>query len=539
MKMNNKTIISQLNKIVKLLTLANENPHKIKAFQRAIDEILKNNHNLLELFENKKLTSVKGIGKSLEKEIITIITTGKSELLSQLEQKFPEEITLLIYLDVLTPKTLAKIYTAYKPQTAEEILELINQNKLSQIKGFGAKTQEKIKNKLLFFLQNKGKWLLHYAVEYFNSITALFPGKNIKPAGDLLTYNPVVGEFLVITDANIPEIKEKINLTITRETSNKITFQNENYQTITFISTDNVVYEQLKNSLPANFSEQIEQNKSVKSLEKFWQNLDYKQIPTPELYDNPEALELAKNGELPELISYEDLQGAVHIHSTYSDGKNSLQEMVEEAQKRGFKYIVISDHSQYAAYANGLTPERLKQQKQEINNLQEKLDIKIIQGNETDILPSGDLDYDEETLRQLEIVIASVHSGLNMSEEKATKRLLKAINNPETNIIGHISGRLLLKRPGYPLDYEKIFDAAKNKNVAIEYNANPYRMDIDLAFLPTMKKLGIKTVLTPDAHSIQDFDFLKTGAIVLRKALLTKEDVANTYSYDSFLAFFK
>ncbi len=545
----NGSLAKQLSKIAKLLTLKGENPFKVKAFQKAAETLKKTPEDVAILYKEKRLNSLPNVGKSIEKEIIALLETGESQTLKNLEQEFPKDIVNLVYT-TLTPKTLQKILAAFSPASAEEILELIETGKLQNLKGFGKKSVTKLKEKILIYIESRSKWLLHYALQFSEDFLQKFRQENLKIhlAGDALLARPVVNELQFVLAKNKEQTLSLLEnlfpeIQILNASEEKIQAETPEGKALELfpVSEENFYRKILELSLKnlPEYSEKLASYENLSSLGAFWEQEGFKQIPPYELYDNPRALALCKQGKLPRLISEEDLRGVVHVHTQYSDGKNSLKEMTQTAEKLGYEYIVITDHSQAASYAGGLAPEDLQQQWQEIDNLNNAGNIHIFKGIEADILADGSLDYSEEIQKQFDIIIASVHSGLAMSREKATERLSKALQNPYVNIVGHLTGRLLLSRKGYDLDFDKILEICKQKNIVIEFNANPYRMDIDVSLLPKLYEAGIKTVLTPDAHAVQDYEFIKTGVKVLRRAMTIPENVLNTYSREDFEKYFE
>jgi DNA polymerase (family 10) len=253
----------------------------------------------------------------------------------------------------------------------------------------------------------------------------------------------------------------------------------------------------------------------------------------PELRENMGEIE---TGELPELVDAKDLVGVFHCHSNYSDGRASIEEMANAAKKRGYTYLALADHSQSAAYAGGLTPEDIRKQHAEIDRLNKKIKgFRVLKGIEADIRTDGSLDYDEETLSTFEVVVASVHQKFNMSEAEATKRLVKAVESPYTTILGHPTGRLLLRREGYPIDIDRILDACAANGVAVEINANPHRLDLDWRHIKRAKEKGVKLCVSPDAHGPEDLDYVRYGVMAARKGWLEKEHLLNCMKVEAFL----
>jgi DNA polymerase (family 10) len=265
-----------------------------------------------------------------------------------------------------------------------------------------------------------------------------------------------------------------------------------------------------------------------------------KQLPyiPPFLREDPESLKRIDSLQIDNIIQKEDIKGIIHSHSTWSDGSHTIEEMAEAAISSGFEYLVISDHSQSAFYAQGLSIDRVLEQHKLIDQLNEKYKpFKIFKSIESDILNDGKLDYPDEILSKFDLVIASVHSNLKMNEEKSMLRLLTAVKNPYTTILGHPTGRLLLSRPGYPIDLESLTDACAKHNVAIELNAHPRRLDLDWRFIETARSKNILISIDPDAHMIEGFDDIKYGVKVAQKAGLQKEENLSSFSLEEMLAF--
>jgi DNA polymerase (family 10) len=264
------------------------------------------------------------------------------------------------------------------------------------------------------------------------------------------------------------------------------------------------------------------------------------QFIEPELREGLNEVELAKANKIPKLLELTDLKGILHNHSTYSDGLNTLKDMAVYCKELGYEYLGMCDHSQSAFYANGLKADRVMEQQREIDELNKKLaPFKIFKGIESDILNDGSLDYPEEVLKTFDFIVASVHSNLKMTEEKATARLLKAIENPYTTILGHPTGRLLLSRPGYPIDHKRIIDACAANNVIVELNAHPYRLDIDWRWIQYCIEKGVKISVNPDAHEKGGYHDMHYGVCAARKGMLTKEMCFNAMPLIEMEAYFK
>jgi len=273
--------------------------------------------------------------------------------------------------------------------------------------------------------------------------------------------------------------------------------------------------------------------------EEIFRKLNLSYIP-PEIRENMGEIEAAEKGEIPVLIEEKDIKGVFHVHTNYSDGANTLTEMVNGARELGYKYIGITDHSKSARYANGLKEEDILRQFDEIDRLKEKYtDIKVVKGIESDILKDGSLDYEEDLLKKFDFVIASVHSNFKMSKEEMTERIIKAVKNKYTTILGHLTGRLLLSRDGYDLDIYKVIDACAEYDKVIEINSNPHRLDIDWRYIKYAKEKGVKLAICPDAHRVEGLQDVKYGVGIARKGWLEAKDVINTYDIDQVYEIFK
>jgi DNA polymerase (family 10) len=268
---------------------------------------------------------------------------------------------------------------------------------------------------------------------------------------------------------------------------------------------------------------------SCKAESDIFKTFGLRYVP-PELRENMGEIEAAKKGTLPDLIEKEDIKGIFHVHSTYSDGVTPLEEMIRRAEALGYEYVGISDHSKTAVYANGLSEERVKKQHKEIEHLQKKFKIRIFRGIESDILADGSLDYSDKVLESFDFVIGSIHSRFNMPEREMTKRILRAMAHPAMTILGHPTGRLLLGRAGYSIDYEAIFEGAKKHGVVIELNANPHRLDLDWRVCQEARRKGVRVSINPDAHSLEGLEDVAYGVGIARKGWLEKKDVLNTMS---------
>lgn len=527
---------NQIIKAVKLygdlMELHNENPFKVRSFQNAYSSAKKLNEELLSK-SKEDLTLVPGIGKSVAAFIMDLRENKPVTAFEKLVDSTPEGIRDLLQVKGMGPK---RVLTLWKTLNITDIDQLINEcesGNLARAKGFGEKTQQEILEKALLFKESKGKLLYSEAEKYLDIITQLLPHALLT--GEALRKNQIISEaHWIIDSAYWPPVLDDLKITehsdesiagvFRDELSGRFSKSTQNASKTAFVeSFTPIVREHLSIS---------ENNITGTNEDDYFHSLGISPI-IPELRWDINA----RNYNMDRLVKNADIKGLVHCHTNYSDGVNSLQEMIDQARNLKYEYIVITDHSKSAGYAGGLSEERVLQQKREIDEIRASVsDIVIYQGIESDILTDGSLDYDNDFLHNFDVIIASVHSVLNMDVNKATTRLIKAIEHPATNILGHSTGRLLLQRKGYPLNWEKIFDACKANNVAIELNANPRRLDLDFTLIRQVMDKGIMIPINPDAHSTQGMNDVKYGVIAGRAGGLTTDYVLNALPAREFIS---
>ncbi len=548
--MTNKEIATAFNELAQLMELHGENQYKIRSYQSAY-RLLRAMAEPVAGKSEAELQEIKGVGKAIAQKIRQLAQEGKMNTLEKYREQTPPGVQEMIKVKGFGPKKIRVIWKELGAESLGEVLYACNENRLVELKGFGKKTQEDLASKISYFLNSKGTY--HYATlekaaqTVLEKIKKQLKGIRVEETGafrrrmlvaeavEILIGNEDLSESF-FQSIGLSEIK-RVNQTWEAKDEAGVPFKLSACENDAFGSS------QLMRTGPDAFVEQFKERAS--SGEKDWPNVEEEkslfanaQLPfiAPELRDEP--LYLSK--PLPELIDEKDLKGVLHVHSTYSDGAFSLEEMALHVKNLGYEYLGITDHSKSAFYANGLQPERLLQQFEEIESLNEQLNpFRIFKGIESDILADGSLDYDEELLDRLDFVIASIHSNLKMDIEKATNRLIKAIENPYTTILGHPTGRLLLSRPAYPIDHRKVIDACAANGVVIELNANPYRLDIDWQWLPYAIEKKVLIAINPDAHSKSGVNDLRYGILAARKGGLEAGNCLNAYNLEEFEAFLK
>ncbi|MFZ4860626.1 helix-hairpin-helix domain-containing protein [Sphingobacterium sp. Mn56C] len=540
--MDNKTIARIFKLCGQLMELYNENPFRTKAMASAAFKIDKLPFAAADA-DMEQLSAQQGIGKNTAERIKQVVETGSFPELDELKAKTPVGIMEIMQIKGLGPKKVQVIWKDLEIESVGELYYACNENRLIEAKGFGLKTQEDIKKAIEFMLSNKG-WFLYAkaapaAKNILELLTASLPQNRVSFTGDYRRNVEVLSQVELLVDADIDRLQQAVTAvsdTVTRADDNSyISFVDSNnfkfvlhsctpdvYASKLFLTTGSAAHLALIKALDADFVA------SGNTEQEIYHSLGLAFIE-PELREGLDEIELAKTNSLPSLITFEDLKGTLHNHSTYSDGVHSLAEMARYCKEElKLEYLGICDHSKTAVYANGLSVERLSEQWAEIDALNAKMaPFKIFKGIESDILSDGSLDYPDEILAQFDFVVASVHNNLKMDETKATARLLKAIENPYTTILGHPTGRLLLARAGYPLDFKKIIDACAANQVVIEINANPLRLDLDWRWHRYALDKGVILAINPDAHRTEGLSDMHYGVLVARKGGLAKEKCLN------------
>jgi DNA polymerase (family 10) len=446
------------------------------------------------------------------------------------------------------PKKIKQLWSELGTETPGELLYAIQENRLLALKGFGQKSQDELQKSIQFLLHHENQFLypelLQEANELLGSFQALHSTTIIELTGDLkrkLPYSKAI-EFILsgspdtklfdeLADVSDVELKEDY-ITATWKGFYKLVFYFSNgdkfgNKWLIHTGSDTFI-----NSLSIDLL--APDTPDFNTEEEVFSFLKMQFIP-PEVREYPMHGILDQN-ILDDLVTIDDIKGVVHSHSLYSDGSNTIAQMAAVSQQSGYSYLVMTDHSQAAFYANGLKWDRIIQQHQEIDKInKENADFTILKGIECDILSNGDLDYNHEILSTFDVIIASVHSILKMDEERAMARIIKAIENPFTHILGHPTGRLLLSRPGYPLDMKKVIDACSANKVAIELNANPRRLDLDWQWIPYAMEKNVFISINPDAHAIKGIHDIKYGLNMARKGKLRKKLCLNACDVTTFL----
>lgn len=560
MMVNKKEIVRTLEQIALYLEILGENSFKVSAYRKAANALESDERTMDEIGDVSKL---KGIGKGTATVIVEMMEKGNSDLLVELQEKVPSELISLLQVPNLGGKKIAKLYSELGITNIESLKEACENGKVRALAGFGAKTEEKI----LSSLKDLGKrperlpiaYMLPIAEKIELQLEKMTHIEKFSRAGSLRRYRETIKDLDFIISSHNPEkVKEqllnldgiidviasgdtKVSVVLDEKISVSVDFrivEPQQFATtlhhFTGSMEHNVKMRQLAKARGEKISEYGVENvetgevQTFKTEEEFYLHFGLTWIP-PEARETGDEIELFK--EAHELIKLSDIKGDLHLHSTWSDGAFSIEEMAEEARRRGYEFMAITDHSQYLRVANGLTPERVRMQRQEINKLNKKYsDFKILAGIEMDILPDGTLDYDDELLEEMDFVIASIHSAFSQDKSKIMKRLKTALEHNKVDLIAHPTGRLIGRREGYDVDIELLLKLASETDTAIELNANPNRLDLAPEWLQKAQELNVKIAINTDAHYKDTMKHMEIGAAVARKGLIRKDSVINTMS---------
>ncbi len=551
--MDNYAIADQLSLLSKLMDIHGENSFKSKSYSSAAFAIEKLTQPIADL-PQEKIFTIRGIGESVGKKIVELLENGELQALQQLIAQTPEGVLEMMNVKGLGPKKINTLWKELHISDIEELKEACLQNKIAEKKGFGEKTQQNILEAIHFLQQNTG--LYRYAqVESFaealqQKLEIKLPDHQFTITGEFRRQLEVVQKLEWVTTASKRDLRrffDEEQFAITAEGDDFLEMVANDALTLTFHLSDKTEFACrlfITSSSPefALALEQLPQWKTARSFtseEAICDHLHLQYIP-PYLREKEPILQLAQQHQLPRVVQTSDIKGLIHSHSNWSDGAHSIEEMAQELIKLGYEYMVISDHSKAAYYANGLNEQRILEQHNYIDSLNEKLSpFKIYKSIECDILSDGSLDYADKILATFDLVIASIHSNLQMPEEKAMMRLLGAINNKYITILGHMTGRLLAKRKGYPVDHKAIIDACAANNVVIEINAHPARLDMDWRWIDYALQKGVMLSINPDAHSFDDMHLIKYGVLVAQKGGLTPAQNLSSMSQKEFETFLK
>jgi len=574
MSVTNQEVAKQLREIYQLMQLAGENRFRAIAFDRAAQTVEGLSEDINAYIENDTLTDIKGIGSSIAEDIKSYAETGKIDVLEDLRERIPEGIIKWLDISGLGPKNIAKIHKELGITEIEELKEACLDGRVASLEGLGEKSAQKIANSIEWMEQFEERCRLDQAVEIAEPLVSFLSDLDgvdeIEVAGSLRRSKETIGDVdiliaaerehvsalfdafvnheLVVDVLGRGDTKSSIRTLEGRQVDLRIVKPSEFPAALMYFTGSkehNIVLRQrardrglslneyglfkLDDEGEADFDSPVDYS----SESDIYRQLDLNFIP-PELREDRGEFDYFEKHEAMGLVEESDISGVIHAHSTWSDGKYSIRQMAEACIERGYGYLGISDHSKTAAYAGGLSVDEIRKQWEEIDALNEEFEesgteFRIFKGIESDILNDGSLDYEESILEGFDFVIASVHSGLDQPKSTMMERFRNAIRNPFTRIVGHPTGRLLLKRDGSDLDMNELIELAAEHNTAIEINANPMRLDLDWRHGNRALESNLLTSINPDAHTTDSIDYISYGVRIARKGKFDKERIVNTW----------
>lgn len=563
--MDKHQVAAILDEIGTLLEIQGENAFRCNAYHNAARNIEQLEEDLGTVVREGRLTSVPGIGETLREKITTLVNTGELPFYQDLRKKTPSGLLDMMRIQGLGPKRVKLLYDKLKIDTLDKLAEACETGRVAALKGFGDKTQQKIVEGIQFLRQMGQRVRIDQALPLGESLLEAMraaPGViRIELCGSLRRRRETIKDIDILISSDHPRpIMERfvtlpgvVQVIAHGETKSSVivrdggrVLMNADLRIVrdeqfpfalhyfTGSKEHNIALRvrAQQHGLKLNEYELAGPHQHIRCHDEadVFKALDLIYIP-PELRESTGEMDAAADGELPNLIEVDDIKGVFHCHTTYSDGHNSVEEMALATKALGLKYLGLADHSQSLTVANGLSPQRVRQQQAEIDAVNHRLkSFRIFKGIECDILADGSLDFEDDVLATFDYVVASVHSHFKQSREEMTARILKAIRSPYVTMLGHATGRLLLKREGYQVDLEAVLQTALETGTLIEINAHPARLDLDWIHCKRAKALGVKLVINPDAHSTEDLALYRYGVDVARRGWLEKGDVFNTKS---------
>jgi DNA polymerase (family 10) len=566
-------VAAMLDETGTLLELDGGNPFEARAYQNAARALNNAEGDITELVQSGALAKLPGMGKTLVARITEYVTTGRFALYDDLLERVPAGLRQMTRIPGLGPKRIRQIYESLGISTLDDLKAAAEAGTIASLPGFGAKSQENILKGLEFLASYQDRTLFpeaHVQAAAFATILRELPQiVRLEVAGSIRRRKEVVGDIDIVGSVARLEDRKLVmdtvlahplvsSVTGSGETKTSVVLRSGIALDVRLVSDDEFPY------LLHHFTGSKDHNHALRSrahargikINEYGIFRDEQLIPCtneqeiyaalgmayvePELREERGEIEAALEGRLPHLVEESDLRGILHVHSTWSDGKASIREMAEATIALGREYLGMCDHSKYAAYAGGLDVDAVRRQQAEIDALNQEFAgrLRILKGTECDILRDGALDYDDETLSTFDFVVASVHSNFNLSPEDQTQRLIRAMENPYCSILGHPTGRILLRRDGYAPDLERVITRAGELGVAIELNADPNRFDLDWRWHRYATERGVRIPICPDAHTPEGLKNIYYGVGIARKGWLTASDVLNTLGVDDLLAFF-
>ncbi len=561
---HNSEIAAVLNKLGDLLEIEGENEFRVRAYRNAARAIDGHPRSIAGLIrEGSDLSELPGIGKSMAQKIEEVVKTGRLQQLAELEQKLPGQLAEMMNLATLGPKRVKTLHTQLHIDSLDQLERAARQHEICQLPGLGEKTEQKILDELA---RKKGveqrAWLIHAEeiaeplVDYLKESEGV---KQVVVAGSYRRRKETVGDLDILATCKkgspvadrfveYPEVEEVISHGSTRCSVRLRSGLNVDLRVVAEVSygaalhyfTGSKAHNIAVRKLGVNKGLKIneygvfkgQRRVAGRSEEEVYAKVGLPHIE-PELREGRGEVEAAQEDRLPELITLDDLQGDLHCHTKATDGRYTIEEMAEAAREIGHNYIAITDHSKSLSVAQGLDEKRLAKQIREIDRLADKIrGIRVLKGIECDILEDGSLDLDDAILKELDVVVCSLHSKFKLSREKQTERVLRAMDNPNFHILAHPTGRMIGKREAYDIDLERVMKAARQRGCLLEVSAQPERLDLSDVHAKLAKEIGVRLAISTDAHRTSDFRYIRYGVEQARRGWIEADDVVNTRSWD-------
>ena len=560
--MKNRELADIFEKMADILEFKGENPFKVNAY-RKVARVLKDlSEDVAEIAKEGKLEGIPGVGSGIAKKIKEYLETGRIAKYEEVKEGVPAELIEMMKIPGMGPKTVALVYKKLGISTISALEEAVKEGRLRELFGMGPKKEENILRGIRLLRESKGRKILGQALPLVEEIISLLKEgsktlNKIEPAGSLRRMRETVGDLdilatgtdpkeIIDTFVSLPPVVEvlasgttkgsvivssgmQIDLRVVPEDSYGAALQYFTGSKAHNIHLRNIAKDRgLKINEYGVF--RGEEKIAGKEEEEVYAALSLPFIP-PELREDRGEIEAAYEGKLPQVVGYDEMRGDFHVHSKWSDGSASIKEIAEKAKELGYEYLVIADHSQSMKFAGGLTPEMLINEIEEIRRVNEEVSgITLLAGAEVDIRMDGTLDFPDEVLTKLDVVIAAVHSGFKQSREEMTRRIIRALRHPEVDILAHPTGRIIGEREPYAVDIEEVIAEAARLGKILEINAYYQRLDLNDVYSRRAKELGVKLAIGTDAHHLDQLSFIRFGVAVARRGWLEREDVLNTYS---------
>jgi len=569
MKVDSAKICLIFREMADFLSIKGENPFRVRAYEKAAETLEHLPGDLEELRRGGRLADIPGIGKGMLEKIDTILNTGRLPAHEKLKAEIPEGVRELLFIPEIGPKTVKLLHGTAKVANISDLEQFVKSGKLRDLPGMGAKTEENILRGIRLYRTSRARILLGKALPIVEEVVAELKNKastwieRISPAGSLRRGKETIGDIdILVSSANSHPIMDAFvqlspveEVLAKGETKSSILTRQGLQMDLRVVLADsfgaalqyftgskphniNLRERAIKRGLKINeYGVFTQSGKKLggKEEEEVYNLLDLPLIP-PELREDRGEVEVAEAGKLPKLLENPEIKGDLHIHSQASDGTASIEDLIKKAKEKGYEYIAICDHSSSLRIGGGLSEKMLLAQIREIRNINSHLtDFQLLAGSEVDIKKDGSLDYPDQILKQLDIVVAALHTGFKQDKKTITDRVVKALQNPFVRIFAHPTGRLLGEREPYAIDLDKVLEVAKNKGIWLEINAQPQRLDLTDVWVMEAKKRGVKLAINTDAHNLQGLDLMTFGVVTARRGWLESSDVINTLPLEDLL----